>query len=151
MREEHFMKSLKIAIIVAGGILSLYGLYMIFMTIRTPHPAFSDVETSPFSFIVVCDGSIIATLPDFSYWMVREGSAEPRKTKSSESFIMHAGSSLSIFEKHSSYIVTAQLTPKQGIMIEAEDDKRSFGGELTKKLYFIPAKKIEQVSDSNPH
>lgn len=103
-------------------------------------------DSSPFESIVVRDGRIIGTLPAVPHWVVIEGSAEPRRPKPGESFIMEPGSSLLFAEHHCSYRVTARLAPEKGLLVESKFDARSFGGELTKKKYFLPAKEAGQVT-----
>jgi hypothetical protein len=124
------------------------GLYAVGCDSKAPA---SVKDTSPFQTIIVRDGKVVGTLPAVPSWMVIDGSAEPRQVAPSESFSMKAGSSLVFAEQHSSYRVTAQLSPAQGLMIESEFDARSFGGELTKRKYFMPAKEAEQAVDGNSH
>ena len=97
-------------------------------------------DRSPFHSVVVREDTVVATLPEVSQWLVDEGSAEPRKTKPGESFVLRAGSSLSLYERHSSYQVTAQIIPTAGLTIESTFDARSFGDGVTKKKFFIAAK-----------
>ncbi len=107
-------------------------------------------ETSPFQSMVVLDDSIIVTLPKQASWIVDvENTDISRKAKPGESFTLKDGASLTLVERHSGYRVTAKLTPEQGIMIERSSDTRSFGGELKKKKYFIPAQNPEPRTTPN--
>ena len=104
----------------------------------TNAPAGSD--TLPFYSVAVREGAIVATLPATPRWIVQVGSAESRQSKPSESFTLQAGSSLRLVEHHLSYQATAQFTPTPGLKIESQFDARSFGGAITNRSYFIPAK-----------
>ena len=112
--------------IVAGGCDS---------PVLTPAP-----DRSPFHSVIVSDDTIVATLPEVSSWLVDDGSTESRKTKPGESFVLRAGSSLSLYERHSRYRMTAQIIPTAGLTVESTFDARSFGDGITKKKFFIAAK-----------
>ncbi|MEO5916829.1 MAG: hypothetical protein ABIS50_21555 [Luteolibacter sp.] len=110
------------------------------MTGGCDSPVTAPVDRSPFQSIVVRDGAIIATLPATIAWMVTVGTSEPRRSKPEEAFTLHAGSVIRLSEHHSSYLVTAQITPKAGLTIDSTFDARSFGHGVTKKTFFIAAK-----------
>jgi hypothetical protein len=110
------------------------------MTGGCDSPVTLPADSSPFHSIVVRDGAIVATLPPHPTWLVREGTFEPRRSKPEESFTMHAGSVIRLSERHSSYQVTAQITPTPGLTIEKTFDARSFGDGVTKRTFFIAAK-----------
>jgi hypothetical protein len=97
-------------------------------------------DRSPFHSIVVREGAIVATLHPGSTWLVSEGTLEPRRSKPEESFTIHAGSAIRLFERHSSYQVTAQISPTAGLTVSSAFDGRSFGDGVTKRTFFIPAK-----------
>jgi hypothetical protein len=97
-------------------------------------------DSSPFHSVVVRDGAIVATLPATPRWIVQIGSSDSRTSEPSESFTLQDGASLRLVEHHLNYKVTAQIAPKPGLKVESTMDARSFGGEITKKSYFIPAK-----------
>jgi hypothetical protein len=100
----------------------------------------ADLEASPFQSVVARPDAIIAALPAGKRWLVKTGSSALRLSAPGESFKLPAGSSLHLSERHSSYHVTAQLLPAAGLRIESTFDARSFGGTVTKKSYFIPAR-----------
>jgi hypothetical protein len=116
-----------------------------------------DADRSPFHSVVVRDDTVVATLPEVSQWLVEECSAKPRKTKPGESFVLRAGSSLSLYEHHSSYQITAQIIPTAGLTIESTFDARSFGEGIKKRSFSsMPNDRIRQaeqdaLSDGDKH
>jgi hypothetical protein len=100
-----------------------------------PAPA----NRSPFQSILVRDNTIVATLNKAPRWMISDNTDQSRLSKPNEALILKAGSSLELAERHGSYRVTAELSPRQGLIVEATFDGRSFGDEITTKKYFIPA------------
>jgi hypothetical protein len=108
----------------------------------------SSPNKSPFQSIVIGDNAIVATLPEYNGWMTDDEAGQSRKTKPGESFILTAGSTLKIFDRHASYRVTAELSPRQGLIIESRFDARSFGDKVTTQSYFVAAeiKKANQTA-----
>ena len=135
---QTFAKKMKIAhvtpFLVIGALV-----YLLAVGCKSKKPPSTQERRSPFHSVIVRDNSIVATLPNAPRWQVREGSDESRLTEPSESFILKDGSSLKLFERHSSYLVTAELTPRQGLKIESRFDARSFGDGVTQAEYFISA------------
>ncbi len=97
-------------------------------------------KRSPFHSIEVRNGMIVATLHPRPTWLISEGGLEPRHSKPEESFTLHPGSVIRLSEKHSSYEITAQITPEAGLTVNATFDGRSLGDDVAKITYFIPAK-----------
>ena len=95
--------------------------------------------SEPFATVVRHGDTIIATLPASGVRYVVGDSQQPRVTSYSESFEFHAGASLLLTEKHSSYRVTCRFAPIAGLQVESTFDARSFGGTTSKKNYFIRA------------
>ena len=101
----------------------------------------ADPTTAPFESVLVRHHAIIATLPaKGTHWLINAGSLAKRVSEYGETFKLHAGDSLRLVEKHSSYSFTAQLTPTPGLQVTSTVDARSFGGTVTKKNSFIPAR-----------
>jgi hypothetical protein len=72
--------------------------------------------------------------------MVVVGASEPRRSMPEESFTMNAGTVIQLYERHSSYQVTARMIPTAGLAMESTFDARSFGDGVTKRKFFIAAK-----------
>lgn len=126
--------------------LFIIALVGIFFGICSAAPSTSP-DDSLFISVVVRDGTVVATLPAVPGLMVTVGAAERRGTKGSEVFTLQPGSSLRLSTRHSSYLVTAQIKPKPGLIVEYTFDGRSFRRELTTKKYFIAAKDPKQSAE----
>ena len=109
-----------------------------------------EASTFPFESVVFEKEHIVATLPKSPIWIVSADSAPDRQSKPGESFILKKDSSLSIFEKHSSYSFRPKFYPDPGLDTEATIDERSFGRGVLRKSFFIFATKTEQGAAANP-
>jgi hypothetical protein len=103
-------------------------------------PAETVASLAPFQSVVARGNTIVASLPPRLRIHVTEGgAAKPRLTQPGEVFTLAPGASLVLTERHSSYLVTARMGPISGVEISATIDRRSMGGEVSKKQYFIRA------------
>jgi hypothetical protein len=101
----------------------------------------ADITNTPFQSVLVREDTIIATLPGSGIrWLIESGSTPRRSAKYGEAFTHHAGTSLRLTEKHSSYSFTARVKPFPGLKVVFTSDTRSFGGTIISKTYFIPAR-----------
>jgi hypothetical protein len=104
----------------------------------------AEPDRAPFQSVVRAGDAIVAKLPATGIrWIVNpgpSGASSGRITEYNEAFRLAAGSTLTLVEKHSRYVFTAQLTPTAGLHVEQSFDPRSPRGESIKKQYFIRAK-----------
>ena len=103
-------------------------------------PAETAGALTPFESVVVRGNTIVARLPTgLRLHVTEDAGAEPRLTQPGEAFTLGPGASLMLTERHSSYLVTARMQPISGVEVSATIDRRSMGGEVSKKQYFIRA------------
>jgi hypothetical protein len=101
----------------------------------------ADSRNSPFATVVRRGDTIVATLPTLGMRYVVAEAQRPRITSYGEPFQFRDGTSVLLYEKHSSYRITCHISPPPaGLRVESTFNAQSFGGTTTKKNYFIDAK-----------
>jgi hypothetical protein len=99
-----------------------------------------DSGTAPFATVVRQGETIVATLPSIGTRYVVGDTPEQRVTSYGESFRLRDGASVSLYEKHSSFRITCQISPPPGgLKVQSTFNAQSFGGTTTTKTYFIKA------------
>ena len=92
----------------------------------------------PFATVIRQGNTIVATLPMAGPRYQIPFTSAPRSLSPGESFELHDGPSIFIAEKHASYDITCEISPRRaGLHIRAKFDDRVYGD--TQRKYFVNA------------